>query len=71
MRTLGQVAYEAFRDTRRHHELFERGRGVFTLNGARAYPEDEEWERQTEAIKAYWEQTAIELHIELMQRSAT
>jgi hypothetical protein len=67
MRTLGQVAYEAFRDTKRHRELFERVQ-AFTLNGARSYPEDEEWERQTTAIKECWEQTAVELAIELMQR---
>lgn len=66
-KTLGQVGYEALRDTRRIRDLHKRGQ-VFSLDAPREYSEAEEWERQTAEFRSDWEQAAQEVAIEYMQR---
>lgn len=67
MKTLGQVGYEALRDTRRVRDLYT-NRQIFALSGAKEYPEAEEWERQTAEFRSDWERAAQEVAIEYMQR---
>lgn len=66
MKTLGQVGYEALRDTRRVRELYT-NRQVFALSGAKEYPETEEWEQQTAEFRSDWEQAANEVAIEFIR----